>query len=134
MTLIPPFAAGIAYFVLGGLWFTPLFGKAWDRAVGFERPAKWRPPLPYYLGPLVGCLVVAAAISVLLRLSATTTYERALGLGLVVGAGLTATVTAVNAISPNVPRPALYAAVVGGYHLVGAVLCAAIIHGLSVVP
>jgi hypothetical protein len=29
-----------AFFMLGGLWFTPLFGKQWDKAVGFNLPAK----------------------------------------------------------------------------------------------
>ncbi|WNB75508.1 hypothetical protein [Methylomonas koyamae] len=30
--------AETACFMLGGLWFMPLLGKHWDRAVGFSRP------------------------------------------------------------------------------------------------
>ena len=128
MNYLATLGAGIAYFVLGGLWFTPLFGRAWDSAVGFTRPHKWRPSLPYYLGPLVGCQVVAMAIAVLLNISKASTLAQSLQVGVVVGLGVSATVTAVNAISPNVPRPALYAVVVGGYHLIGALLCTAIIY------
>ena len=68
MSVISTAAAGVAYFVLGGLWFTPLFGRFWDRAVGFQRPLKWRPSAIYYIAPLVGCLVAALAMSVLLQL------------------------------------------------------------------
>jgi Protein of unknown function (DUF1761) len=131
MKLYSPLVAGAAYFVLGGLWFTPLFGKAWDRAVGFDRPPRWRPAAAYYLGPLVGCLVAAFAMYALLGLAAADTLGQALQVGAVAGLGFSACVTAVNAVSPNVPRPALYAVVVGSYHAVGALLCAAIIHGLG---
>jgi hypothetical protein len=123
--------AGLAYFALGGLWFTPLFGKAWDAAVGFDRPAKWRPPVAYYIGPLAGCMVVALAMCALLHLAEANTLERMLLVGLIAGLGFSTAVTAVNAISPNVPRPALYAAVVGSYHTCGALLVAVIIYLLS---
>jgi len=42
-----------------------------------------------------------------------------------------ASITGINAVSPNTPKPALYAAVVGGYHLTGLLLSAAILYGLS---
>jgi hypothetical protein len=42
MKFLPIFVAGLAYFVLGGLWFTPLLGRQWDKAVGFGRPPEWR--------------------------------------------------------------------------------------------
>lgn len=118
--------AGAAYFALGGLWFTPLFGKQWDRAVGFRRPARWRPALPYYLVPLAGCMAVAAAMQHLLALTGARSLPDALSLGLAVGAGISLPITSVNALAPNMLRPALYAAVTGSYHLLGAVLCAAI--------
>jgi Protein of unknown function (DUF1761) len=131
MKLLSPVIAGIAYFVLGGLWFTPLFGKAWDRAVGFARPPKWRPVPAYYLGPLIGCLVAAFAMQALLDLTAVATLDEALRVGAIAGLGFSTCVTAVNAISPNVPSPALYATVVGSYHAVGTLLCAAILHSIG---
>lgn len=124
-------AAGIAYFALGGIWFTPLFGKAWDRAVGFERPPRWRPSAIYYLGPLVGCLVASLATALLMDLLRPDGLPGALRIGLIVGIGYGATITSVNAISPNMSRPGLYAAVTGSYHLVGLVLGSAILYWLS---
>ena len=126
MSAIPVVVAAAAYFALGGLWFTPLFGRQWDRAVGFERPPRWRPGPPYYLVPLVGCMAVSLTLGFLLeREPPASTYD-ALRLGLAVGAGVSLAVTSVNAVAPNMPRPALYAAVTGSYHVAGAVLCGVI--------
>jgi len=123
--------AGVAYFALGGLWFTPLFGKQWDKAVGFARPAKWRPATVYYIGPLAGCLVASFAISILFSMVKPESFQNALTIGLICGIGFGAAITSVNAISPNMPRPGLYALVTGSYHSVGLVLVAAIQHWLA---
>jgi hypothetical protein len=131
MKMLYPVIAGLAYFVLGGLWFTPLFGKAWGRSVGFSRPPKWRPSLPCYLGPLMGCMVAAFAMYALLILTEATALNRALIVGGIADVGFSASVTSLSAISPNVPHPALYVAVVGGYHFFGTLLSAAIIHWLG---
>jgi MFS family permease len=131
MKLLPILAAGFAYFALGGLWFTPLFGRQWDKAVGFERPPKWRPAVVYYVGPLLGCLVAAFTTSYLVQLAKAQSVFDYLTIGLLVGIGYGATITTVNAISPNMRHPGLYAAVVGSYHLVGLVLCSAVLYWLS---
>lgn len=131
MILLPALAAGFAYFALGGLWFTPLFGKQWDKAVGFERPPNWRPSAVYYIGPLLGCLVAASATSYLAQLAQAQLLTDYLKIGISVGIGYGATITTVNAIAPNMPHPELYAAVVGSYHLVGLVLCAAVLYWLA---
>ncbi|MEI2635584.1 MAG: DUF1761 domain-containing protein [Methylotenera sp.] len=123
--------AGVAYFVLGGLWFTPLFGKQWDKAVGFERPIKWRPSTIYYIGPLAGCLAASFAMSILFNIAQPESLQKAVALGLVCGVGFGAAITSVNAISPNMPRPGLYALVTGSYHAVGLVLVSAIQYWLT---
>jgi hypothetical protein len=131
LSLLAVFVAGVAYFVLGGLWFTPLFGKQWDQAVGFDRPVKWRPDPVYYIGPLLGCLVASFAVAFLMTLAKPESLLSALLIGLAVGLGFGATITSINAISPNMPKPGLYAAVTGGYHLAGLILCSAIIYWIS---
>ena len=123
--------AGVAYFVLGGLWFTPLFGKQWDNAVGFERPIRWRPSTIYYIGPLAGCLVVSFAMSILFNIAQPESFQKAVALGLACGVGFGAVIASVNAISPNMPRPGLYALVTGSYHAVGLVLVSAIQYWLT---
>jgi Protein of unknown function (DUF1761) len=131
MTWLSVLAAGLAYFALGGLWFTPLFGRQWDRAIGFERPPHWRPSAAYYLGPLIGCLAGAAATAVLLQWAGAVTLLDSLRVGAVAGLGFSAAVTGINAITPHMPRPGLYAAVVGSYHALGVCLCAAVLHLLG---
>jgi hypothetical protein len=118
--------AGILYFVLGGLWFTPLFGKQWDKAVGFDRPAKWRPSTMYYVGPLIGCFVGSLTTGLLIDFIRPETFTNALFIGAIIGGGYGATITSVNAISPNMPRPGLYAGVTGSYHFVGLTICSLI--------
>ncbi len=131
MKLLPVLVAGFAYFALGGLWFTPLFGRHWDAAVGFERPPKWRPAPVYYIGPLAGCLVAALATAYLAQLAHAQSFAEFLRVGLTAGLGYGATVTAVNAIAPNMRKPGLYAAVVGAYHFFGIALCSVVLHWLS---
>ena len=131
MTIFPPVVAGLVYFALGGIWFSPLFGKQWDKAVGFARPEKWRPAAVYYLGPLSGCVVTSFATAFLFDLIQPASLLQALKLGFLVGTGYGASITGINAISPNMPKPGLYAAVVGAYHLTGLLLVAAVLFGLS---
>jgi len=124
--------AGVAYFVLGGLWFTPLFGKQWDKAVGFERPIRWRPSTIYYIAPLAVCLVVSFAMSILFNIAHNLNpFKKLLHWGLSVALALGLCITSVNAISPNMPRPGLYALVTGSYHAVGLVLVSAIQYWLT---
>jgi len=119
--------AGLAYFILGGLWFSPfLFGKIWDRAIGFERPARWKPAPIYYVGPLAGCLVAAAATNILVNFVNPTSLQGAVLLGVVIGIGFGATISGVNSISPTSPAPGTFTAVTGGYHFVGLLICALI--------
>jgi hypothetical protein len=132
LKLYAPTIAGVAYFALGGLWFTPLFGFAWDRALMFSRPRRWRPPVRYYIVPLLGCLAVSFAMSLLADWFQIQTLERYLALAAVLGLGVAAPITAVNAVSPNTPRPGLYAAVVGSYHAVGIALAATVLYLLTV--
>lgn len=131
MSMVPIVLAGIAYFMLGGLWFTPLFGKQWDKAVGFERPARWRPSIEYYIGPLFGCIVSSLAVGMLFSYIHPQSLMDAMKIGIIIGAGFGASVTAVNAISPNMPRPYLYGAVTGSYHCAGLILCSLIHFGMQ---
>lgn len=119
--------ATIAYYALGGLWFTPLFGAAWDRAVGFDRPKGNRFPPMYYIVPLASSFAVAVATAVLLRELAVERVAEAIGFGAIVGVGYAAAVSFNNAVTPNTPRPLLLGAVTGGYHVVGIALTALIL-------
>ena len=112
--------ATLAYYLLGALWFTPLFGRAWDGATGHRRGRGERVGTAYYVVPLVSALLVTVAMGVLLGVGPGRTSD-ALALGLVVGLGVAVAVSVNNALTPNTPRPFVLGAVTGGYHLVGIV-------------
>lgn len=117
----------LAYYLLGAIWFSPAFGRQWDKALGFSRPERWRPGTLYYLAPLLGCLASTIATAILVQATGVQSMGGAVSLGLVVGIGYSAAVSAVNAITPNTPRPILYGAVTGGYHTVGSLIVAVIL-------
>ncbi|WP_164863689.1 DUF1761 domain-containing protein [Agromyces sp. LHK192] len=119
--------AALAYFVLGAIWFTPLFGRQWDRSIGVDRRTTGgRYPLPYYVVPLVGALVGALMVAVLIGACSAEGAIEGLLLGLAVGVAVAAA-TLTNALTPHTPKPYLLAAVTGGYHLVGLTGAGAII-------
>ncbi|GAA1830144.1 DUF1761 domain-containing protein [Agromyces salentinus] len=116
----------VAYFVLGALWFTPLFGRAWDRAVGHERRKGERFPLSYYLVPLVSSVAVAVATAWTAEAVGLAGLWDAVLFTLALGLGIAAAVSVTNAMTPNMRHPLAYGAVTGGYHLVGVGLVTAI--------
>ena len=122
--------AALVYYLLGALWFTPLFGRFWDRSIGFERPKGNRFPALYYVAPLISACVVSLVAAVLLAALGVDDLVGALLLGLALGAGYAA-VSVTNAVTPHTPRPLLLGAVTGGYHLVGAVLACSVIVALG---
>jgi hypothetical protein len=121
----------LAYFFLGAIWFTPLFGKAYDEALDSKRTKgqKW-PPI-YYTGPFVSSLIVTTATSVLMYALNVAQMSDALLLGLIVGVGYAMSISFNNSINPKIPKPLLYGAVTGSYHLVGIVIVAAIIFAMK---
>lgn len=123
--------AALAYFLLGALWFSPLFGGAYDRALGVDRSAErgWAPV--YFVVPFVGSLALSAAVAWLFGAAGVATLAEALGLGLAVGVGCAAPVSFTNAVNPKTPRPLLYGAVTGSYHAVGALAVCAILFAIG---
>lgn len=122
--------ATFVYFVLGALWFTPLFGKYYDRALGFDRQKDYKWPPIYYISPFVSSLIISIATAMLVRLLKIELLADAAILGLIVGLGYAAAISFNNAVNPVTPRPLLYGAVTGGYHVVGITLVAMVVTAL----
>ena len=120
-----PAAAAVVYFLLGAVWFTPLFGRAWDRSIGHDRTRdNGRFPLGYYLVPL------ASAIAIAVVLSALHTPAAGAGAGALLGAAVGTAIAAAsltNGLTPHTPHPYLFGAITGGYHLVGCTLAGLVI-------
>ncbi|HUP98926.1 MAG TPA: DUF1761 domain-containing protein [Aeromicrobium sp.] len=112
---------GIAFFVLGALWYSFLFRKPWAADMGLdvpERPAQ--PPA----GPLAGTFVVSLIVAYVIEF---WVRDHGLGFGLCRGTlvGLAmAAVVAQNGFFD--PRPNRLTWINAGFPLVGGVLVGAI--------
>lgn len=114
--------ATFGYYVLGALWFTPLFGRAWDRSIGYDRAAtSGRFPVSYYVVPLIGAAIGTLVVAIFTALIDPGTLLGSAAVGVGVG-GAIAGATLTNALTPHTPKPYLFAAITGGYHLVGCTL------------
>jgi len=121
--------ATVAYFALGGLWFSQLlFGKAWQRAMGWEDTDEESFGPEFYIGPFLTCLLSTIAVGMLAVATGSDTLAEGLMLGLVVGIGISGAVLFVTGyFDPKKPEPMVWAAVTAGYHLLGLLIAAAIL-------
>ncbi|MFC4104241.1 DUF1761 domain-containing protein [Paenibacillus xanthanilyticus] len=124
-------AAALAYYVLGAVWFTPLFGALYDKALDTKRSPNQKWPMLYYIGPLVSAFAASIATALFVDALQIVHLSDALLLGLIVGVGYAMSISFNNAINPKTPRPLLYGAVTGSYHVVGMMLTAAILYWMS---
>lgn len=127
ISLIGIIAATVASFVLGGLWFTAFFGRAYSAALGRVHDPKAKPAPLLILGPAVWSLITAVATAVLMASLGIETLTGALGLGVFLGIGFLAATTINTGINPNIPNPMLYGAVSGAYHLAAGVVIAVVL-------
>ncbi|MDF2963791.1 MAG: hypothetical protein K0S39_5526 [Paenibacillus sp.] len=119
--------ATLAYFVLGAVWFTPLFGAQYDKALDTKRSKNQKWPMLYYIGPFISAFVTTVATAFLVYVLNILQVSDAVLLGLILGIGYAMSVSFNNAINPKTPRPLLYGAVTGSYHVVGIMIVAAIV-------
>lgn len=120
--------ATAAYFALGGLWFVPkVFGDVWMRSIGWEPGEDEQPGPEVFIGPLVTCLVASIALAVLAAATGASGVGDGVVLGLLTGVGIAGGVLFTTGyFDPIKPKPMVWFAVTGSYHLVG-LLAAAII-------
>ena len=81
--------AGVATFMLGGLWYTALFGKTWQRLHGYSdqqlaQMRSTRPP-PVFFGTMIACyLIVAFIVAIIAQLAGVHSASSGALLGLLV--------------------------------------------------
>ena len=124
-------AATIAHFMLGGIWFTTLFGKQYARALGIADRPPQKPGVAFIVGPLVCGAVTIITSAFLLRALRVSNYRDALTLGAIVGVGYLGAMTVNIAINPLFPRPFRYALVNAPMFLIGSLISCAILTALS---
>ncbi len=120
-------AATLATAVLGGLWFTALFGTHYTAALGRTGQPPFKMTPIFMVGPFLCGLVTCIASAILFRALGITTTGEALAFGLITGAGFLATTTVNTGINPNIPRPILYGIISGSYFLVTGVMISLIL-------
>ena len=125
MTRINPLgiiAATVAVSILGGVWFTAIFGKAYAAVLGRPHDPKAKMPPLFYVGPMICTLLTVTTSAFAMRALGTASIGSAVLCGAVVGAGFLG-VTAVNmAINPNIPKPVTYGLLSAGFFFVSSVL------------
>ena len=114
--------AFVPYFLLGALWFTVLFKKQYAISLGRENEQQQNLAPIFIVGPALCMLVITLTSALLLNALAINSYQGALLFALLVGIGYLVANTVNIAINPNIPRPLLYGAISGAYHLVGIVI------------
>ncbi|MFV0513970.1 MAG: DUF1761 domain-containing protein [Jhaorihella sp.] len=119
--------AALASFLLGGVWFTALFGRAYSAALGRAHDPSARPAPLLILGPAIWNLITAVTSAVLMAALGIETLPGALGFGLLIGLGYLAATTANTGLNPNIPRPLLYGAISGAYHLAAGLIIAVVL-------
>lgn len=102
--------AAVSAFVLGGLWYGPLFGKLWLREASVAQPS--RHPAKVFGGAFVLSLIAAYAFAVVL--GPAPALMPAIHYGLIAGAAWVATSFGINYLFAQ--RSLTLFLVDGGYH------------------
>ena len=111
--------AFVAYFLLGALWFTLFFSKAYKISLGRKKNETLPNKPIFIIGPALCTLVITLVSAILIYVFNIQSFGRALEFSLLVGIGYLFSNTVNIAINPNIPRPILYGIISGTYHLVG---------------
>lgn len=105
--------AAVSSFLLGGLWYGPLFGKAWNAAAGMD-PQKQGHPAKIFGGAFVFSLLAAAVFAWFLGPQPPLSF--AVCRGVLVGFGLVAASFGINYLFAQ--RGLRLWLIDGGYHTV----------------
>lgn len=118
--------AGVSAFILGGLWYGPLFGKAWQRLSGVD-PEAAASPVKTFGGSLVLSLIAAFVFAMFLGPDAGIGF--ATGVGAAAGLCWVATSFGINYLFEQKPLGLWF--VNGGYHTLQFTLYGAILGAMG---
>ena len=124
LSIVGIIIAALAFFVLGGVWYTVLFGKLWRAEMGIsEEEAAGMSPNPLmFVWSILVALVIAVTLA---KLISESSVEYGLKVGLGVGAGVGAAILAQNYVYES--KSVRFFAINAGYVVVGLTLMGAII-------
>lgn len=118
--------AAVAYLILGGLWYAPLFGSTWMKAIGKtkEQVAAGASPLNYVYAIVLG-FVASYGIARIMVWSGGNTIGDGIMTGLVVGVCFILATFLMNDIFEK--RPASLTFINVFYHIVALIIAGIII-------
>ncbi len=115
--------ACIAYFVIGGLWYSVLFGRGWRAASGLT-PEGGMAGGPLVVSFLVG-LVISLVLAMIARSTGASTVGHGIVLGLVIGVGIALLPFVLGATFER--RPGSLTLINGSFHKVAMVVAGIIV-------
>lgn len=122
LSILGVILASLAFFLIGALWYTVLFGKLWRADMGIADEEVGSPQPLMFVGSLLCGLVIAVTLGLLIG-------DRGTACGLKVGAGtgfgIGAAILAQNAIYES--RSVRFWAINAGYVVVGLAAMGAIL-------
>lgn len=117
--------AGVAFFFVGAVWYSALFGKAWQGLVGIDPETAGGNVAAIFGTTLLLEVLAAAALASLVQLSGHEGWQAGLHVGLVVGLCCVVPAIAINNLFQR--RPLALTAIDGGHMAVGLALAGVIV-------
>jgi len=120
--------AAVAYFMIGGLWYSVLFGKAWIKSTGIDMS---RPDAKKGAGGIMVMtflleFVICTGLAVLAsRMMLVNGVLSGIKLGLLTGICFSAIVICISYLYQG--KPKTLTLIDGGYHIVGNIVAAVIL-------
>ncbi len=126
LSILGVILASLAFFFIGGLWYTVLFGKMWRAEMGIADEDVGSPQPLMFIGSFVVGLVIAVTLGLLIG-------DRGVACGVKIGAGtgfgIGAAVMAQNAIYES--KPVRFWAINSAYVVIGLAVMGAILGALQ---
>ena len=122
---LPLFVSAVAYWLLGALWFSVLFGGIWSRGLESQGITITKPTTPEltrkFVGTFVANLATAIAIGEVESVAGIGSVVSAVQLGLVLGIGVAGMALAVSYTWEGKPRANFL--IDASYHVLGVIIC-----------
>jgi hypothetical protein len=129
MPVLAIFSAALAYWLLGALWYSQIFGRVWaadlqSRGLRIPRPPGSQLVIKLLL-TFLATFLVATAVAWVLQCFSVSSPAVATRLAMVLGIGVAAATTGIGSVWQG--KPLRVYLMDAGYHIIGIWLCAMVL-------